>query len=105
MESEDCPSGGGQPSHGGGFSHCGAQALGTQASAAVAPELWSTGSIVVAYRLSFSKACGIFPDQGLKLCLPHWQVDSLPLSHQESPGKSLLKDNSSSVWTSKVPPE
>ena len=28
---------------------------------------------------------GIFPTQGLNLCLLHWQVDSLHLSHQESP--------------------
>ena len=28
---------------------------------------------------------GIFLDQGLNLCLLHWQVDSLPLSHQGSP--------------------
>ena len=28
---------------------------------------------------------GIFPTQGLNLCLLHWQVDSLPLSHQGSP--------------------
>ena len=33
---------------------------------------------------SCSIARGIFPDQGLNLCLLHWQVDSLPLSHQES---------------------
>ena len=28
---------------------------------------------------------GIFPDQGSNLCLLHWQVESLPLSHQGSP--------------------
>ena len=28
---------------------------------------------------------GIFLTQGLNPCLPHWQVDSLPLSHQGSP--------------------
>ena len=27
---------------------------------------------------------GIFPTQGSNLCLLHWQVDSLPLSHQVS---------------------
>ena len=32
-----------------------------------------------------SEACGIFVDQGSNLCLLHWQVDSLPLRHQESP--------------------
>ena len=29
-----------------------------------------------------SGARGILPDQGSSLCLPHWQADSLPLSHQ-----------------------
>ena len=37
------------------------------------------------YRLSCSTACGIFPDQGLNLCLLHWLVDSLQLSHEGSP--------------------
>ena len=37
-----------------------------------------------------SAACGIFLDQGSNLCLQHWQVNSLPLSHQESP--ALLSD-------------
>ena len=41
-----------------------------------------TGSTVVAHEFSCSEACGIFSDGGLNLCLPHWQVDSLPLSHQ-----------------------
>ena len=31
----------------------------------------------------------IFPDQGLNLRLLHWQVDSLPLSHQGSPHPTL----------------
>ena len=35
--------------------------------------------------LGCSAACGIFQDQGSNPCLPHWQVDSLPLSHQGSP--------------------
>ena len=33
--------------------------------------------------ISFSR--GIFPTQGPNPCLLHWQVDSLPLSHQGSP--------------------
>ena len=37
--------------------------------------------------LSCSVACGISPDQGLNLCLLHWQADPLPLSHQ---GNSVL---------------
>ena len=39
-----------------------------------------------------SMACGIFPDQGLNPCLLHWQVDSLPLSLQESPIEILNTD-------------
>ena len=39
--------------------------------------------------LSSSAACGIFPDQGSNPCLLHWQVDSLPLSHQGSPSSTL----------------
>ena len=35
--------------------------------------LWSMGSVVVAYGLSCSTACGIFLDQGSNLCLLHWQ--------------------------------
>ena len=46
---------------------------------------WALDSIVVACRFSSSVACGIFPDQGSNLCLPQWQADSLPLSHQGSP--------------------
>ena len=35
--------------------------------------------------LNCSLACGIFPDEVSNQCLLHWQVDSLPLSHQGSP--------------------
>ena len=35
---------------------------------------------------------GIFLTQGLKLHLLHWQVDSLPLSHQGSPPPFFYKD-------------
>ena len=48
------------------------------------PGLSSAGSTVVAHGLCC--ACGIFPDQGSNPCLLHWQADSLPLSHQGSPG-------------------
>ena len=51
----------------------------------VAPGLQSTGSVLVSRRLGYSTACDIFLDQGLSPCLLHWQVDSLPLSHQGSP--------------------
>ena len=45
--------------------------------------------------LSCSTVHGVFPDQGLNPCHLHWQVDSLPLSHKESPfGKFWLKP----VW-------
>ena len=48
------------------------------------------GSVVVAYGLSDPEERGIFPDQGLNLCLLHRQADSLPLSHQGSPFHLLL---------------
>ena len=48
--------------------------------------LRSTGSsVVVAHRLSCSTACAVFLDQGLSLCLLHWQVDSYLLCHQGNP--------------------
>ena len=53
----------------------------------MAPEVWSRGSIVVVRGLSCSKACGIFLDQGLNLCLLQWQVDSFTT---EPPGKPQL---------------
>ena len=43
-------------------------ALRARASVSVAPRLWSTGSVVVAHRLSCSKVCGIFPDQEWNPC-------------------------------------
>ena len=48
--------------------------------------LWlqSTGSLVAAHRCSCSAARGILLDQEPNLRLLHWQVDSLPLSHQGS---------------------
>ena len=58
---------------------------GVWALVAAAPGIQSTGSVVVAHRLSCSKSCGIFWDQGLNPCLLHYQVDSLPLSYQRSP--------------------
>ena len=38
-------------------------------------EVQLVGSAVVAYRLSCPRACGIFLDQGLNLCLLRWQAD------------------------------
>ena len=60
------------------FSSCGDWSLlllQSMGSAAQAQLLWSTGLV----------APWIFPDQGSNLCLLHWQVNSLPLSHQGSP--------------------
>ena len=47
-----------------GSRHKGFSSCGTRASVVVARGLQSTGSVVVAHRLSCSAACGIFPDQG-----------------------------------------
>ena len=57
--------------------------------------LRSTGSkvrtsIVAVHRLGCFAACGVFSDQGSNPCLPHWQADSLPLSHQGSPTQKLV---------------
>ena len=62
-----------QASHGGDRSYFRAQVLG------------HVGSVVVAHGLSCSSARAIFPDQGLNPRLLHWQMNSLPLSHQGSP--------------------
>ena len=42
--------------------------------------------------LSCLLARGIFLDQGLNLCLLHWQVDSSPLSYEGSPEVSNLNE-------------
>ena len=39
------------------------------------------GSVVMVHRLSYSAACGIFPDQGSNLCPLLWQADSYSLCH------------------------
>ena len=74
---------GAQASHCGGFSCCGAWALGAQASVVVARGLSSCGSwalerssVVAVHGLSCSVASGIFPDQGSNPCPLHWQADS-----------------------------
>ena len=43
------------------------------------------GPVVVAQGQRCSTTRGVFPGQGSNPCLLHWQVDSLPLSHQGSP--------------------
>ena len=68
-----------------GFRVCRLQYLQHMGSVAAVSGPQSTGSIVVAHRLSCAVAHGIFPDQGSNPCLLHWQADSLPLSHQGSP--------------------
>ena len=55
------------------------------------PGVQSTGLIVMAHGLSCSTACGIFPDQGLNLCLLHWQADFLLLTHQETAAEDIKK--------------
>ena len=70
---------------------------GTQASVAVARGLRSCSPRALEHRLS---DCGTWtsllhnmwdhPRPGSKPCLLHWQVDSLPLSHQRSPKKQVL---------------
>ena len=80
-----------QASHCSGFSCFGAQALGQRRFSGCGTwtqQLWLLGSITQAQKLwcmgCSSMARGIFSDQGSNLCLLHWQVDSLPLSHQGS---------------------
>ena len=51
---------GAQASHCGGFSCCRAWALGHAGFSSCGSWLWSTGSTVVAQRLSCSSACAIF---------------------------------------------
>ena len=58
------------------------------------PGLLSAGSVVVAYGLGCSAACGIFWEQGLNPCLLHWQVVSLSLS-QGSQGSESFKEGDS----------
>ena len=62
------PSWGAWVSHCGGFSGCGAQALGSLGFSSCS--MW-------AQRLSCSVARGSFPDQGSNLCPLHWQVGFL----------------------------
>ena len=69
----------------GGFSRRSAQAQGTRArQLMLLGSRAQTGSTAVAHGLSRSSPGGIFPDQGVKPCLLHWQADSSPLSHQGS---------------------
>ena len=60
-------------------------------SVVAAFQLWGTGLAVVAFGLSCPAACSIFPDQGLNQCPLHWQVNSYPLHHQESPHEFVVR--------------
>ena len=62
----------------GGVSSCGSQALGA-------------GSVVVALGLRCSEAHGVFLDQGSKPYRLRCRADSLPVSHQGSPGLHWLQ--------------
>ena len=73
------------------------KALNRWVSEVAAHRLWSVDSVVVAYELSCSVACGIFLDQGLNpyivsltSCPLYWQADSYPLCHKGSPIIKLL---------------
>ena len=74
-----------------GFSCCcrALECSGFSSSGPWGPQLWRLGSRAQTqwsqYAGLVSLPCGIFPDQGLNLCLLHWQADSSPLSHQGSP--------------------
>ena len=62
-------------------------------SVVAASGLWSASTKVAARSFSCYAACGIFPDQGLNPRLLHWQVNSLPLSHQGSPKDVILMES------------
>ena len=94
------------------FSSCGEQAslaggTGSRARASVvgAPGLQSTGSVPVLQGLTCSAARGVFLDQGSNLSLLHWQPDSSPLSHQESPRYNIFNDCSVTTWSFNSWPE
>ena len=70
----------------GGFSRYGASlAVALRFSSCGTRAVERVGSVAVAHRLSCLEACGIFPDRGSNRCPLHWQVDSEPQDHQESP--------------------
>ena len=68
-----------------GSSACRARAPGHAGSRNRGSQALDTGSAVAGHRLSCSRACGLFPNEGLNLSLLHLKADSLPLSHQGSP--------------------
>ena len=75
-----------QASHRGSFSRCSSWALGCLdfiSCSSWARQLWCRGFTAP------RQACGIFLDQGLNLCLLHWQADSYPVCLQGSPWASF----------------
>ena len=74
------------------------QRLQSVGSAAVAPRLQRAGSIAVVRGLSCSRAGGILLERGLNPCLPHWQVDALPLNYQRSPSWNIYLVIPVSPW-------
>ena len=60
-----------------------------QALTVVVPGLQSTGSTIMVCGLSCSALGNRTPNQGSNPSLWHWQMDSLPLSHQGSSWNSL----------------
>ena len=70
---------------------CGLQSLWHVGLAAVVPGHHSTGSIVVAHRLSCFEACGIFTDQGWKFESPRLASKFFTTGIQgKSPGIAFL---------------
>ena len=72
---------------------CRALALGHTGLVAVALMSQSTGSIVVAHRLSCPAARGIFPDKGLNPCPPASAARFLSIGTQRKPSLVVLRDN------------
>ena len=73
-----------------GIRHAGFSSCGTWAQ-----QLWLLGPRAQAQwlrptRLSCFRARGIFLDQGSNTCFLHWQVDSLPMSHQGCPQDTFI---------------
>ena len=54
----------------------------------VALRLYSHGSVIVVHGVSYSKACGIFLDQGLNPGPLHWEHEVLATG---PPGESLVR--------------
>ena len=64
-------------------------------------QLCHVASIVVALRLSYTAARGVFPGRGLNPCLLHWEAESSLSSHQESPRLRSCTTRSG-IWASTI---